>query len=146
MDFEAMMRQMAQAKRSAGDDEETDEPYIAVDIEALRLQDALSSFKTVNTFHVGQIVRQKPGVRCYRKHGRNDLSIVVKILDEPVMFEGDQENNNSASPYWKQLLDMQVGHIDGDNFVIFHVDSRRFEPVPEEEVRLRVRGLPETPR
>lgn len=145
-DWEKMLRDMQQQMKASDEPQQEGEPGVspdhrlAPDIEAIRLQDALRTLQKKYSFKVGMIVRQKQGVRAYRKHSESDLSIVVDLLSTPVLFEAEGEAGGSASPYFRQPLDMIVGHIDDDSFLLYHVDSRRFEPVPEEETRLRVRG------
>lgn len=145
-DIADMFRKAIEAKmRDGGDDDEERarrDPTLAPDIEAIRLRDALETFTTQHTFKIGDIVRQKRGVRGYRKQNSNDLGIVVEVMETPIMFQDKEQG--SGSPYWRQPLDLQVGHCDGDSFMVYHVDSRRYEPVPEEEIRLRVRGMPTT--
>lgn len=134
--FEEMMRKAGMRNRR--DDSDNAGPSLAPDIEAIRLKDALAKYQEKNTFKVGDIVRQKAGCRCYQKIGKNDMRIVVEVLDEPVLFEDDDVG--AGSPYWRQPLDIIIGHIDDDQFVTFYADSRRFEHVPASEIEFKPRG------
>lgn len=120
-------------------DEETETAInIAPDIEAIRLRDSLRSFQTKYDFQVGDIVRQKHGCRLYKKFGSNDHCIVIELLKEKIITGLRHE----GSPHFREPNDMIVGAIEygkesRESFCLFHVDSRRFEPVPVEEIRLR---------
>jgi hypothetical protein len=109
---------------------------VAPDIEAILLRDALTALNVEHTFAPGMIVRQKRQARLYRMLGDNDLAIVVRMLSEPIM---SQESSTSNTLY-RHEVDMVVGSIEYAGidrppiFATFHVDSRRFEPVPDAEL------------
>ena len=86
------------------------------------LKQAFETFNQKNTFKPGDIVEWKPGM----KHKRSDGPfIVVEVLDEPIV---DTENG-AGSAYFREPLDLRLGtFVDGD-FLIFHYDSRRVQPV-----------------
>jgi hypothetical protein len=90
------------------------------------------------------IVRQKPQASLYVAGRHNGLSIVVELLDPPVVGG----NDNHASPHYRERMDMIIGRlgVDDGDFLIFHVDSRRYEPVSPEELDLTDRAGPPTPR
>ena len=86
------------------------------------LKQAFETFNQKNTFKPGDIVEWKPGM----KHKRSDGPfIVVEVLDEPVVDAVAE----AGSAYFREPLDLRLGtFVDGD-FVIFHYDSRRMQPV-----------------
>lgn len=109
-------------------DDEPERPKLAADIEAIRLRDSYAAFNEQHVFKPGMIVRQKPQVRLYKAFGDNDRAIVVEMLPEPVIAGLDR----GGTSHYREPLDMLIGCMSNDDFAIYHVDSRRFEPVPEE--------------
>jgi hypothetical protein len=114
--------------------EAEDRPKLAPEFEAVRLRDALAALNVAHKFVPGMIVQQKGVARIYSDYGDNDLAIVVRVLDEPVIHP----NNDPSSSSFRSVVDMVIGSIEPSrrsgmtNFVIWHVDSRRFEPAPDE--------------
>lgn len=110
-----------------------DEPKLkALDVQAVILRDALKAYNHSHDLKPGMLVRQKPGCRRYRVPAPDQLAIVVRRLDSPIM-EPDPE---SGGEEYRQLMDIVIGvWYDGDGtFCMYHVDSQRFEPVPEAEL------------
>ena len=86
------------------------------------LKIALETYNTKHNFHVGQIVAWKPNMKNKRSEGP---FIIVEILDPPVM---DQEKD-SGSPYFRELLTAKLGQFDSDSdFIVHHYDLNRFQP------------------
>ena len=86
------------------------------------LKTALETYNTKHNFQVGQIVEWKPNMKNKRSEGP---FIIVEILDPPVM---DQEKD-SGSPYFRELLTVKLGHADCDgDFIMYHYDLNRFQP------------------
>lgn len=101
-------------------------PKLLLEHEIEVLKGVLHSFQTVHQFTVGMIVRQKLGCAYINLLGNNKIGIVVEILPTPIV----ESIKDSSSAYFRQPLDMLVGcRPDDGDFAIFHVDSRRFEPV-----------------
>lgn len=118
--------------RSIGDDE-PERPKLAPDIEAIRLRDSLAAFNERHEFRPGMIVRQKPQARGYKTYGDNDQAIVIEMLPVPIIAPVADH----GSCYYREPIDMLVGSIEpttdsSDQFCVYHVDSRRFEPVEGE--------------
>lgn len=87
------------------------------------LKDCLSRMNEKNEFHVGQIVGWKEGLKNKRSDGP---MIIVEILAEPIV----NASKDSGTTYFMEPLDIILGHVDADgDFVSFHYDSRRFQPV-----------------
>jgi hypothetical protein len=80
-------------------------------------------------FKPGDRVTWKPGLQNRRVPLAGQPAVVVSVLDEPVL-DNEQE---SGSTYFREPLDLVLGVIwdkaphRGD-FVLFHFDSRRFQP------------------
>lgn len=86
------------------------------------------TFLATNDFKPGDIVQWKPGMRHKRSHGP---FVVAEVFDEPVFGVGE----SSRSAYFREPLDLVLGAIDKDgDFVLFHHDSRRFEPYNGETI------------
>ena len=88
------------------------------------LKQALETFNQKNTFNPGDIVEWKPGM----KHKRSDGPfVVVEVLDEPII----DAIAEAGSAYFREPLDLVLGSFFGGDFVLFHYDSRRMQPVNE---------------
>lgn len=96
---------------------------------AAALMERLESLNRQHLFEPGQIVRYKKGLQNRQSCGP---FIVCRMLETPLLGHDAAE---AGSPYFREPLDMVVGKLDGDgDFAEYHVDSRRFEPVPKEEL------------
>ncbi|MEW8438233.1 MAG: hypothetical protein AB2689_08750 [Candidatus Thiodiazotropha taylori] len=97
--------------------------YTGQHIESLKV--AFKKFKTINQFIPGQIVRWKSMLRNRKRPAYDEPIIVVDVLKTPV----HDTVNRSGSPYYREPLDLIVGHLDKEEgFLLWHVDSRRMEP------------------
>lgn len=112
------------------DDDEPKRPKLAPDIEAIRLRDSLAAFIDYHELKPGMTVRQKPQARLYTGFGDNDIAIVVALLPEPIISNAIEK---FGTAHFREPVDMIVGSIehfdDKEVFTLYHVDSRRFEPV-----------------
>ena len=77
----------------------------------------------------GQIVRWKKGLKNRRFPRYDEPAVVVEILSKPVF---DEEQKGAGSSYFQEPLELRLGILDPEDgdFVIFHFDRRRFEPIP----------------
>jgi hypothetical protein len=90
------------------------------------LQEKLCGEKHV--FKMGQPVRWKKGLKNRRRPTYNEPAIVVKVLSEAVF---DSKDEGASTPYFQEPLDILLGLLDeDDDLIVFHFDSRRFEPFP----------------
>lgn len=89
-------------------------------------------FETLTThyrFKPGDLVGWKPGLRNRKVPSYSAPTIVVEVLDEPILDRGEE----SGSTYYREPHDLILGVLwdrepgRGD-FVTFHFDSRRFQP------------------
>lgn len=79
-----------------------------------------------NEFRRGQLVRWKPGLRNKLLPEYGYPAIVLDVLREPMINRADPPN----SPFFRERLDLALGVLDAaGDFVCFHFDARRFEPV-----------------
>lgn len=78
-----------------------------------------------NMFKVGQSVKWKKGLRN-KKFPKDDAqAIVLEVLEVPLI----QHETETGTPYFREPLDLILAVLDDDDdLVIFHYDSRRFEP------------------
>lgn len=76
----------------------------------------------------GMMAMWKPGMKNRRFPHYGDPAIVVEVLDPPIL---DHEEE-AGSTYYREPLDLLLGilHKDGD-FLVYHFDSRRFQPYEE---------------
>lgn len=121
---------------SMADDEEQSRPRPVISPEGAkaRLQESFAAYNTPHTFSPGMIVRQKPQTQFLGLgDGDSGLRIVIEFLDEPIIWDGG--NQTTAL---RERLDLVIGWIvfgDGrDSFIVLVVDSRRYEPVSDEEI------------
>jgi len=90
-----------------------------------KLQEAVESLNMKHTFTTGQVVEWKPMLRNKKPTGP---FVVVEVLETPTINVED----NSGSHYFREPLDIIIGHFDhDDSLVCYHYDSRRFQPVTE---------------
>lgn len=80
-----------------------------------------------NNFTKGQLVRWKKGLKNRTRPNEGEPAIVVDILSKPVY---DESEKTAGSAYWREPLDIVLGILEkeGQDFILFHFDSRRFEP------------------
>ncbi len=100
-------------------DQVYDEAYI------IKLRGFYEAMLTMNNFSKGQLVKWKLGLKNRNLPLESQPAIVWEVLDKPII----QENVSSGTPYFREPLDMALALLDkyGD-LVVFHYDSKRFEP------------------
>lgn len=77
-------------------------------------------------FKPGDIVRWKADMKNKKRPAYHEPAVVVEVLYDPVM-----DLKDSGSAYFREKLDLVLGLVDDDgDFILFHFDSRRFEPLP----------------
>ena len=81
------------------------------------------------SFKPNQIVRWKQGLKNKVLPEYNQPAIVWDILSKP--FFDNPKTRGVESPHFHEPLDMVLGVMDEDEFVLIHYDSRRFEPITE---------------
>lgn len=91
-----------------------------------QVRKALEVFNQKHEFKPGDVVQWKPGMRntCgFPEYG--EPALVAAVHANPVYAS----NETGGSPYFNEPLDLMLAHIDGDDeFILYHYDSRRFEP------------------
>lgn len=93
------------------------------------LRERYARLNQSHRFKPGDLVTWKPGLMNRRVPLRGQPAVVVSVLAEPIL---DTETE-SGSTYFREPHDLVLGVIwdkepgRGD-FVLFHFDSRRFEP------------------
>jgi hypothetical protein len=94
-----------------------------------RLRACYARISKTHTFKKGQLVRWKKGLRNKRTPAYGEPIIVVDVLPQGVYAD---ETGSAGSPYFREPLTLVAAEIDRDgDFMLFHYDSRRFEPYTE---------------
>lgn len=95
------------------------------------LEIAFKILKASHSFHTGQFVRWKKGMKNKKFPAYGEPVVVVDFLTAPV-FERKSEEE-SENPSFREPLDLILGMFakNEEGFLILHYDSRRFEPFPQ---------------
>ena len=118
-DLSSLIDELAEKKMQQGRRGTTDEYRT-------RLVSLCESLLRQSSFASGQLVTWKKGLKNKRRPQYDEPVVVVEILDAPVL----DEDQNPGSAYFREPLDLVVGMLDeDDDFVLYHVDSRRFEHI-----------------
>ncbi len=73
----------------------------------------------------GMLVQWKPGLKNKKTPEYGKPAIVVEVLNPPIL----NPDNEAYTTYFREPLGIVVGLLDDDgDFLLFHVDARRFEP------------------
>ena len=92
------------------------------------LEIAFKALKVSHPFQPGQFVRWKAGMKNRKLPAYGEPVVIVEILTTPVFDRksGEQSDN----PLFREPLDLVLGFFakNDDEFLLFHFDSRRFEP------------------
>ena len=98
--------------------------YTVEDINGLKELNEL--FLKKHDFKKGEIVKWKKHLKNRRLPTENQPAIVVDILYPPLLSNEEETGNT----YFREPLDIILGFINESDgaFIVFHYDSRRFEP------------------
>lgn len=91
---------------------------------------AFKTFKMSHSFQYGSFVRWKPGMKNRKHPAYGEPAIVMEML--PTAILDKKSEGDSTSALFREPLDLVLGVFtthDGE-FLLFHYDSRRFEPLP----------------
>ena len=99
-----------------------------MDIERERLRDAYAVYHRQHAFAVGDLVREKDGIRIGSQQRQpNNAYVVMNVCPDPVVCW-----DPTKSEVYGLRLDIYLGFYDEDgDFLFTWSDSRRFEPLPE---------------
>ncbi len=90
------------------------------------LQELHAKLNERHAFKEGDLARWKSGLKNKRRPVDREPCIVIEVLEETIY---NMPEGGAGSAYFREPLDMLVGIVDDDEeLVIYHVDSRRFEP------------------
>ena len=92
------------------------------------------AFKTLTVsynFQPGQFVRWKQGMKNKKHPAYGDPVIIVEVLSTAVFDK--KSGGESENPLFREPLDLVLGLFtrNDEDFLLFHYDSRRFEPFPK---------------
>lgn len=95
-------------------------------LDILRLKKIYESLISVTRFEPGDIVQWKTSLKNRRYPEYEQPAIVLEVLSDPFFDDED----TTASPYYREPLDLKLGFFDQDgDLVSYYFDSRRFEQV-----------------
>jgi hypothetical protein len=118
--------------------------------QARRLAELADAMDTPHTFHTGQFVRWKPGLKNRATPAYNEVAVVREVLAAPV-FDGCEQASCAGSPYFGEPLTLVLAILDADgDYLEFRYDGRRFEPTGQDHgsitggfsLKVRARSLP----
>jgi len=92
------------------------------------LEIAFKTLRVTHNFQPGTFVRWKKGMKNKQRPAYDEPAIVVEVLTAAVF---DRKSGiESESPLFREPLDLVLGLFarDDEDFLLFHYDSRRFEP------------------
>ena len=96
--------------------------------QARRLAELAAAMDTPHTFHEGQFVRWKPGIKNCATPAYNEVAVVREVLVAPV-FDACEQASCAGSPYFGEPLTLVLAILDPEgDFLEFRYDGRRFEP------------------
>ena len=99
---------------------------IDVDYHIKKLQSLKAEYEKEYNFKVGDLICWKKGLKNKKVPEYTEPVIIIEMLEKPI-FDNEEE---AGSPYFKEPLNIKVGMLDADEeFLIFHYDKNRFEPI-----------------
>ena len=91
----------------------------------LRLRKALAWLQRKNEFKEGDLIKWKAGLKNRPFLTYAQRAIVIRVLGAPITSPCE----DPLSPLFGEELDVQIGVYEfKKGVVVYHVDSRRFEP------------------
>ena len=92
------------------------------------LAQKFEAMKTRHDFQPGQLVRWKAGLKNRELPENDQPAIVWAVLAKPVFDAAP----GAGTPYFHEPLDIVLAVMDKEkDFLLYHYDSRRFEPFPK---------------
>lgn len=96
----------------------------AIKNQKLRLKEMQKRLSKSKRFKVGQIVKWKKGLHNRKRPLPEEAAIITKILDIPIY---DPSEDNSASQFFREPLNIVIGIWDDGDFNELHIDGRRIQ-------------------
>ncbi len=90
---------------------------------------AFESMLTKHSFKPNQLVRWKEGLKNKPVPEYNEPAIIWEILPAPIC--DNTKGHGAGSRHFNEPLDIVLGVMDENEFVLLHYDSRRLEPMPQ---------------
>lgn len=102
------------------------------DLAAL-LRERYQALQQRHAFAPGDLVTWKPGLKNKHAPGYGQPAVVVEVLTRPLHDRDDE----AGSPYFREPLDLVLGVLPDagpaqGQLLLWHFDSRRFQPWTEE--------------
>ena|ERR1041385_6262918 len=105
------------------EDVETDFDQSLIETHINNLRELKISFEKPNSLAKGDIVIWKKGLKNKANPKYGQPAIIIDILAKPIL----DEEEGPGSAYFHEELDMKIGILIGEKFLVFHCDSKRFE-------------------
>lgn len=96
----------------------------AIKNQRLRLIEMYKRLNKKEKFKVGQVVKWKKGLHNRKRPFPDEPAIITKILNMPTF---DPSEENSASQFFREPLNIVIAIWDNGDFNELHVDGRRLE-------------------
>ena len=90
-----------------------------------RLKELAERLDQFHSFTKGQFVKWKPGLKNRKFPDYGEPAIVTAVLPSAIFDPGEV---SAGSPYFQEPLTFVLGTYRDDDFLLFRLDSRRFEP------------------
>ena len=90
---------------------------------------AFESMLSKHSFKPNQLVRWKEGLKNKAVPEYQEPAIVWEIFPQPIFDSA--KGLGAGSRYFNEPLDIVLGVMEENEFVLLHYDSRRLEPMPQ---------------
>ena len=96
-----------------------------------RLSELAEAMDVVHQFRKGQLVRWKPGLQNRAAPAYHEVAVVRQVLAVP-LFDQCEQAKCSGTPLFAEPLTVVLAILGSDGeFLEYHYDARRFEPVED---------------
>jgi len=120
----SMLRQFAEQMDDDNETNSGETENILEGNKSGKLRKASASIREVHQFVPGDMIQWKPMLKNKGRPAHGEPVVVIEMLPEPLI----NTENGAGTAYFREPLDIIVGQLDSDDdFVLWHLDSRRME-------------------
>jgi len=120
----SMLRQLAEQMDDDSDTDSNDSNKIPQGNKSENLRKAGEAMREIHQFVPGDMIQWKPMLKNKKQPVYGEPVVVIEALTEPLVDTKD----GAGTAYFREPLDIIVGQLDDDDdFVFWHLDSRRME-------------------